>query len=638
MYIIDVITLELGLPGETLSYFYSEDLAMGTVVEVPFRTTSIKAIAIASKPLIHNKIAIKQASYQMKSILTIHQERICDPAFIRTVLDVANLYLISPQSVFTTLFPKHHSQSFKNDIVLPTWQQPKSEDSQPLLPDTTVLQYDHTERIAYYQTLARRLFSQQQSMVICVPQIALIHFWKEHLPLISPERITVLHGSLTPKQIQKSLTHYHEQEAPQVAIMTPSYLYAMRSDTGTVILEEEGSTQYLRHIAPFIDLRVFANRWCHNTKTKLIRADSMVSLGSIHNLRNSSFHEQEKLSYRLATKHATHIVSLQKKPEVAAKDYYGRYVFDKKVLDALEHTSKKGQNSFIFVPRTGLSPLTTCRDCGSSVLCPYCNKPINLHTHGSGQRYMCHHCSRDIPTDHLCKSCDGHNFFQTGIGTETAVAELAKLAPGLTTFLTDSHHTRTFKKTLQMINEWRDTPGGVLIGTNQALPYLYDKVDLVIVASIDALAVLPEYYAYENIARLLIHLSEITNKNLILQTRHTPKVFSEFFDRGSFLPFLEEEYNLRGEHHYPPHTVLVQATLPGSSAHTTAITRHLQALFPLYNITPLQPDTQNTSAGGCISIPTKDWYEYQSDPDHHLISRAVAEIRQYYQIRVIILR
>ncbi|MFH1769567.1 MAG: hypothetical protein ABH833_02775, partial [Parcubacteria group bacterium] len=86
MYIIDVIPLVL-IPRpqpQILSYFHSESLERGAVVEVPLGRRKIKAIVIGSGTIKQRKIALrKSASFELKNISRVisHEPQVSDWQF-----------------------------------------------------------------------------------------------------------------------------------------------------------------------------------------------------------------------------------------------------------------------------------------------------------------------------------------------------------------------------------------------------------------------------------------------------------------------------------------------------------------------------------------------------------------------------
>jgi primosomal protein N' len=68
MFIATIIPIQRGIPFDTLTYYSSEVLSCGTIVEIPFGRQTIYGLILESIPLVQAKMSIKHATFSLKKI------------------------------------------------------------------------------------------------------------------------------------------------------------------------------------------------------------------------------------------------------------------------------------------------------------------------------------------------------------------------------------------------------------------------------------------------------------------------------------------------------------------------------------------------------------------------------------------
>jgi primosomal protein N' len=97
------------------------------------------------------------------------------------------------------------------------------------------------------------------------------------------------------------------------------------------------------------------------------------------------------------------------------------------------------------------------------------------------------------------------------------------------------------------------------------LPYLaLNGVDLSVVTSLDAARSNPTWRADENIFRLLLELRELSNHEVMIQTRTTPDSVLNSAKQGSLEIFYNEEIQLRESLSYPPVVTFILLSWTGN--------------------------------------------------------------------------
>jgi primosomal protein N' len=76
MYIIQAIPLKTLPPQvpQVLSYFWDRSLPAGAVIEGPMGRRTVPAVVLAANPLEQEKIALKNADYQLKRVSSVISE------------------------------------------------------------------------------------------------------------------------------------------------------------------------------------------------------------------------------------------------------------------------------------------------------------------------------------------------------------------------------------------------------------------------------------------------------------------------------------------------------------------------------------------------------------------------------------
>src|SRR6185369_6148195 len=105
MKIATVIPLAKNLPQDTLSYFTSRDIAIGTLVQIPLRKKIIDGIVIDIEPISMTKSDIKSQTFQMKKIESVKGKPFFLDAYFSTIEELHKLYIAPRGILFKQLLP-----------------------------------------------------------------------------------------------------------------------------------------------------------------------------------------------------------------------------------------------------------------------------------------------------------------------------------------------------------------------------------------------------------------------------------------------------------------------------------------------------------------------------------------------------
>src|SRR4051812_41466529 len=106
MYIVEVIPIAKGISKEKLSYFTSDIIPLGSLVEVELRKKKIKGLVISSVDAQEAKAQIRGADFGMKKIEKLNHRSFLSPAFIKAARQTADYFASTTGATLNALIPK----------------------------------------------------------------------------------------------------------------------------------------------------------------------------------------------------------------------------------------------------------------------------------------------------------------------------------------------------------------------------------------------------------------------------------------------------------------------------------------------------------------------------------------------------
>jgi primosomal protein N' len=237
MYLLTVSPLANGIPYEELSYFSKVEVSPGDLVEVTIRKRVCKALVLHVANAQEEKQSLKQASFVTKKISRVVVKEFLHPK-IWNALMFASSYMI--RTIGVLIYDLLSEKSFDQLTSLRTPHESKGF-------ELLLLEQSYDNRMLRYKTTIREMFSKKKSLVIFFPTITDLENAKDTLSKGIDEYVACLHGSLTDKQYEASLTIVTTVEHPILILTTPSLVPWLRSDLGLVVIEREHSNYYYTH-------------------------------------------------------------------------------------------------------------------------------------------------------------------------------------------------------------------------------------------------------------------------------------------------------------------------------------------------------------------------------------------------------
>lgn len=555
MKVLSVAPLAPGIPYEELSYFAKDDVEVGDLIEVNVKKRAVRGLVIDAQKAENDRQALRQANFNLKKSGKVITKHLL-PAPLWNALFYSSSYLLT--SFGSMLYDLISEKSF---ATLKPFNIIKDAPGFEML----LLQESYENRITRYKTTIREYFSKKKSLVIFFPTITDLEYAEDALGKGIEQYVISLHGGLTEKQMTQALATLYNDEHPILILSTPSLLPWQRKELGLVIIEREHSQYYYTHGETGYDMRFVLEQLAHGSAIPCLLGSHMLSLHAHLMWKKRDAHEVMPLHFR---NDAPVDVIPMTDENKSASPYLSR-----KTLSIL-HTAKQENRGhyFLYSHRKGMYPTTVCSDCGTIFSCPDCNRPYVLHKVAGVRTYICHGCENIVRLDEdstlACRHCGGWRMQTLGIATGGVEEELKRL--GVPLFLIDGEHTSTRAKVKKVYKEWKESPYGVLIGTEMA-HNIVDKCDGITILSLDSLFSLPEYRTDEKIINLVTEMAEKVSTRsdnqgrLILQTRLKNMPAIKHLTSHTLLDVYTSLLTEREQLLLPPHYTVIKASFDNLS-------------------------------------------------------------------------
>lgn len=594
-----------GISRETLTYFTSGEVSAGSIVRVPLRKKTISAIVLSLQEVSEAKSSIKESSYSIKKIEKINSFGLVLPEFIEASKEMASYLASSTGSVINSIIPK----GILLDSEKLKFESKSIKHSRPH--EKFVLQDDDDERCVNYRSLIREEFAKDLSVFFCLPTIQDIKKIFETLSKGVEQYTFILHGGLSKKEIADNWLKIINESHPVLVIATGSFLSVPRNDFGTIIIDKENSSSYKSQSRPYLDIRKFSEVLSEKIKARLIFGDLLLRTETIWRHGQGEFIDFSPLKFRSLSTATQEIIDMKK---FKGKNKESPFKIISEELEfAIRENQENNENMFIFVARRGLSPSTICNDCGNIVLCSVCKAPTVLHRSNKENFFLCHRCGERRNAMEKCVKCDSWNLTALGIGIEKVYQELSEKFPLMKIFRIDSDSAPTQKVATKTVNEFYESPGSLLLGTEMALLYLSEKIDSTAIISVDSFFSLPDFRINEKVLNILLKTRSLASRNFMIQTRDISQKVIECAVKGNLAEFYRDEIKNRKELEYPPFSMLIKITISGEKKKISEEMQKLEkylapchiAIFPAF--TPFAKGKFSMHA--LIKIPRNSWID-----------------------------
>jgi len=402
-----------------------------------------------------------------------------------------------------------------------------------------------------------------RSAMMLVPEIALTPVFSRRLRSHFGDHVAIFHSSLQRGERFDEWTRVRNGEA-RVVIGTRSAVFAPVQNLGLIVVDEEHESTYRQQESPYYNARDTAIMRAQKESATVVLGSATPSLESFHNARSGKY-RLLTLPERIAARPmaAARIIDMR---NVFLRHGKPR-VFSDELLDAIQQTHDRGEQSIILLNRRGYSSFILCRSCGETIQCPNCD--VTLTYHRSERVIICHYCNHRQAVPKVCPACGKKYIYYVGEGTEQLEELLTQLFPALRVARIDRDTTARRRVFEQSLADFSAGKIDTLVGTQMlAKGHDFPNVTLVGVVSVDAGLALPDFRSAERTFQLITQVAGRAGRGdrpgqVLIQTYHPYHYALRHACAQDYEGFYNEEIHYRQNHSYPPFVALASVLVHG---------------------------------------------------------------------------
>jgi len=411
--------------------------------------------------------------------------------------------------------------------------------------------------------LSQKVLDRGQSVIILVPEIALISQMEHRLRARFGNQIAILHSGLSRGERYDQWLRIARADI-QIAIGARSAIFAPFKNLGLIVVDEEHDTSYKQESTLRYNARDLATLRAKQCGATVVLGSATPSIQSYHNAVGGKY---KLVSLRRRIK-------LRPLPQIAVIDLNGmrdqrglRRYFSNELLQALENTMQRNEQAILFLNRRGFANLPICGACGQTLQCKNCD--IAMTYHQKTNAYRCHYCGFSRAAAGVCPSCNQAKIRHLGFGTEKIEQLIQKLYPHKHVVRMDRDTISHKGALLKILTGLKDGHTDILIGTQMiAKGHDFPNITLVGIICADLSLSFPDFRAGEQTFQLLAQVSGRAGRGdrpgqVILQT-YNPNHFSILSaQRQNVEDFYKQEIIFRKDLSYPPFSRMIQIIISG---------------------------------------------------------------------------
>ncbi|MBL1214459.1 MAG: primosomal protein N' [Ignavibacteriae bacterium] len=406
-----------------------------------------------------------------------------------------------------------------------------------------------------YIELTKKTLSQNQTVIILVPEISLTPQITSRFYNNFGDKITVLHSRMSLGERYDSWRGIIAGKY-SVVIGPRSALFAPLKNIGLIVIDEEhdGSYKQFENI-PRYHARDAGLVKATLEKCPILLGSATPSIESMFNAKNNK-HTLLELKERVDDAKLPRIRLVDVSAERKQKRMES--IFSKTLLEAISERLKKNEGVILLQNRRGFATQIYCEDCGEIEMCPDCS--VSMVHHISKNILKCHYCGIIKKVPKACSNCGSIALKFFGTGTQRVEDELEYFFPEINIERVDSDSVSRKGALGLILNRFRNNEIDMLVGTQIVAKGLdFSHVTLVGVISAETTLWLPDFRADERTFQLLTQVSGRAGRSkvpgeVIIQTENPKHFVLQKVYENNYNDFYEKELQLRKKGEYPPFT------------------------------------------------------------------------------------
>lgn len=413
-----------------------------------------------------------------------------------------------------------------------------------------------------YFSAVEQALRQGQQILILMPEISLTQQFLSRFVERFGFYPLQWHSSMSTAQREK-VWKFAQNGQLRLVVGVRSAVFLPFKNLGLLVVDEEHDTSYKQEERVFYNARDMAVMRGHMFKFPVVLSSATPSIETQVNVLKGKY---EKISLLQR-------VSQAKMPLLQAVDLYknppakGEFL-SPVLLQAMQDTLDKGEQSLLFLNRRGYAPLTLCRSCGHKFQCLHCDTWLVQHRYK--QILLCHHCGYQIALPNHCPECQSENqLVGCGPGVERIGEEVKLHFPDarILVLSTDLQgHMKQIKKDLDKITQGEVD---IVIGTQLiAKGHHFPLMSLVGVVDTDAGLTNQDLRASERSFQAVLQVTGRAGRTGLesrglLQTWYPEHPVIKSLISGSVEEFYRQEISVRQQDALPPFGRLIALIIAG---------------------------------------------------------------------------
>ncbi|HYG61748.1 MAG TPA: primosomal protein N', partial [Thermoanaerobaculia bacterium] len=410
-----------------------------------------------------------------------------------------------------------------------------------------------------YLRAAEAALAQGRSVILLVPEIALVPALAREVEQRFGEQLAILHSGLGMGERHQEWERVRRGEA-RVVLGPRSALFAPVSDLGLLVVDEEQDSSYKQEVTPRYHARDLALVRGRDAGAATLLVSATPSMESRSNAERGKL-EPLRLTARAGHGSLPEGILVDLRQEGLSRRP-GEVHFSERLRDEITTALAAGDQVILLRNRRGYAPLLLCRACGEDMRCEDCGLPRTYHRRA--RRLVCHYCGSTLAAPQRCPTCSEEALEPIGAGTERVEDEFRELFPGAAVDVLDRDTARRPGGPAALLERFSRGEVQVLIGTQMVSKgHHFPGVALTAVLAADAYLGFPDFRAVERTYNLLTQVAGRAGRGerpgrVVIQTYHPDHYAIQAALHQDDEGFAREELHFRRVFHYPPFTRMVQ--------------------------------------------------------------------------------
>ncbi len=418
-------------------------------------------------------------------------------------------------------------------------------------------------KTAIYLELVKKVISEGKSVLFLLPEINLtpqfISKFEQHVnaPIYS------YNSSISASDKYGLWKLLSQDDSPKIIIGVRSSIFLPIKKLGLIVVDEEHDQSFKQEDRCPYNARDIAIKRAQLDSFTIILGSATPSVETVYNFQKAERYLSLKKRVGPANLPKIHLIDMT---ETGGGDKNRFWPLSNKSIEMTEQALTKNEQVVFFVNRLGYANYLQCRACGHQFHCPNCS--VNLKYFKHKDEICCNSCGYSQATPKICPECQNMNLYQKGYGTE-------KLHDILTQHFESSYQVErfdrdeiiNFRKLEERLSAFHAGKIDVLVGTQMlSKGHNFEKVNLVVIAGVDAQLNFPDFRANERVYQLLTQVAGRSGRfgaeaDVLIHTLNSENQIFRYVTDHTFDDFYKDELEIRKICRCPPFAKLAMIYL-----------------------------------------------------------------------------